>query len=158
MDLVGQLRPLQFPYCPDDLLTVGKQPIAVEGLVVGTQHRPERVRHGRRVEQLILHHIDALEKRGDRSEQAVVLVKLPDIEPVRLPGQERRELVIIQHVVGLIPRHPLLEEPETERMNGADKQPSQPVQRRHTEPVLHPVGYPVAQLLRGPLGERERDD
>ena len=86
------------------------------------------------------------------------LVKLPDAEPVRLPGQERRELVVIQHVVGLIPRDALLEEPEAERMDRADEQPGQPVERRHAEPVLDSVGDPVAQLLGGPFGERERHD
>lgn len=89
---------------------------------------------------------------------AIVLVKLPDAEPVRLPGQERRELVVIQHVVGLIPRHPLLEKPEAERMNSAYEQPGQPVQRRHAEQVFDSVGDPVAQLLGGPFGERERHD
>ncbi len=79
-------------------------------------------------------------------------------EPGRLPGQERGELVVIQHVVGLVPRHALLEQPEAERVDGADEQPGQPVQRRRAEPVLHPVGDPVLQLLGGALGERERHD
>ena len=73
VDLGGQLRPLQLPYRAHDLLAVGQQPVAVEGLVVGAQHRPERVRHGGGIEQLVLHHVDALEERGDRGEQAIVL-------------------------------------------------------------------------------------
>ena len=158
VDLGGQLRALQLPYRPHDLLAVGKQPVAIEGLVVGAQHRPERVGHRSRVEQLVLDHVDALEERGDRGEQAVARVELPDAEPVRLPGQERGELVVVQHVVGLVPGHPLLEQPEAERVDRADEQPGQPVQRRRAEPVFHPVGDPVLQLLGGPLGERERHD
>ena len=48
--------------------------------------------------------------------------------------KERRELVVVQHVVGLVPRDPLLEEPEAERVDRADEQPGQPVERRRAEP------------------------
>ena len=61
-------------------------------------------------------------------------------EPVRLPGQERGELVVVQHVVGLVPRHALLQEPEAERVDGADEQPGQPVQRRRCRAGPPPGG------------------
>lgn len=126
------------------------------GLIVGAQHGPKRVRHRDRVEQLVLHHVYALEERSYGREQPTLLVELPHIQPGRLPRQERGQLVVVQDVVRLIPRHPLLEQAEAERMDGPHKQPCQPVQRCRAEPVLDPVGDTVPQLLSCTLSERER--
>ena len=140
VDLSGQLRAFQLPHRPHDLLAVGEQPVALKSLVVGAQHRPERVGHRGRVEQLVLDHVHALEERGYRGEQPALLVELPEFEPGRLPGQERGELVVVQHVVGLVPRHALLQQAEAERVDRADEQPRQPVQRRRAQACLPPGG------------------
>ena len=142
----------------DDLLAVGQQPVAVERRVVVDQHRPERLRHRRRIEQLVLDDVDALEERLDGREQPVARIETTQIEPRRLPGEKGGELVVVQHVVRLVPRHPLLQQPEAERVDRADEQPGHAVQSLPTQPLLDPMGDAVLQLVRGPLGERERDD
>jgi len=108
VDLRRQLGRLEFPDRPHHLLTVGEQPIALKRPVVGTQHSAERVRQRSGVEQLVLHDVDAFEERRDRCEQPVVGIELSQLQALRLPRQERRELVVVQHVVRFVSGHALL--------------------------------------------------
>ena len=75
-----------------------------------------------------------------------------------LPRQERGELVLVEHVERLVAGDVLLEEAEAEGVDGADEQPSDQVEDARADELRGAHLDPVAQLLCGPLRERERDD
>ncbi len=50
--------------------------------------------------------------------------------------EERRELVLVEHVVRLVPGHVLLEQPEAVRVDRPDEQPDELVERRRAHPLL----------------------
>jgi hypothetical protein len=79
-----EFRLLELRDRSDDLLAECQQPIAVKRVVVAAEDRSEGVGHRGGVEELVLDDVDALEERGDRSEQPVARVELLDREAGRL--------------------------------------------------------------------------
>ena len=126
-------------------------------VVVGTQDQAERGGHGRRVEQFVLHHIDRLEKRLDRDQQAIPVIERLEVEPGRLTGQECGQLGAVQDVVGLIARDALLAQPKAE--SGSCRRTGRSVvEGDPAEPGLDPPGDAVLQLMHGPLSEGDGEN
>jgi hypothetical protein len=151
-------RTLELANGTNDLLTVGEQAIALERVVVGAKNRAKRVGQRLRVKQLVLDDVDSLQEGLDRCEKPVPGIKLLELETSRFPGQERRELVVVEHVVGLVTRDVLLQQAEAVRVDRPDEQPGEAIQGGPTEPPLDPPSDPILQFLGSSLGEGERDD
>jgi N-terminal domain of anti-restriction factor ArdC len=94
----------------------------------------------------------------DRCEKAVARVELTQLEPRRLSREERGQAVVVEHVIGLVSRHALLEEPEAVGVDRPDEEARQPVERLPSEAILDTMRDPVLQLFCCSLRERERDD
>ena len=150
--------PLDLAHRPDDLLAVGEQPVPLQGVVVGEEHVPERLRHGGRVEQLVLHDVDALQEPGDRAEQPTLGIEPPQVEPAGLAGEKCSEAMVVEHVEGLVPGDEVLQQPEAIGVDGPDEEPAELVENGATHSTLGPFGDAMAQLGGGALGEGEGDD
>ena len=123
-DVVG----LELAHRPHHLLAECEEPVPLQRGEVVEQHRPEGLGHGGRVEQLVLDHVDALQEPRDRAEEPAFGVQLLQAEPGRLPGQERRELMVVQHVERLVAGHVGLQEAEAVGMDRPHEQAAQAIQ------------------------------
>jgi hypothetical protein len=109
---VSELGSLELVHRTHDLLAVGEQPVTVQRRVVVLEHRPERIEHRGWVQQLVLDHVHASKKGRDRREQPAARFQLPYLETPTLTGEESRQLVVVEDVVGLIARYVLLQQTE----------------------------------------------
>src|SRR4051812_41956584 len=71
VDLGRELWSFEFTHGPDDLLTVGQEPVSLEGRVIVAQHGAKWFRYRCRVEQFVLHDVNALAERFDRGKEPV---------------------------------------------------------------------------------------
>lgn len=142
------------------LLPEGEEAVPLQRRQVIPQHGSERVGHGRGVEELVLDDVDALEEVLDRREQAVAArrVELANVEAVGLPAEEGSQLVVIEHVVGVVAGDVLLEQAEAVRVDRADEQPSKQVEGPRAKAFLDLTSDAVLQFLGGTLSEGECDD
>ena len=78
----------------------------------------------------------------------------------RRPSRARNcgQLVVVEDVVGLVPRDVLLQQPKAVRVDRADEQAVEPIERLTSHSAVDAVDDPLLQLGRCALGERERDD
>jgi len=66
--------------------------------------------------------------------------------------------VVVEDVVGLEPRHPLLQEAEAVGVDRPDEQRTEAIEGGGPQQLLYPQADAVLQLGRRPFGEREGDD
>ena len=132
--------------------------VSIERRQIVDEDLPERLRHRGWLEKFVLDDIGVLEEHRDRREQSVVRIELTDVQPIRLSGDESSELIVIERVVGLVPRYVLLEQPEAVGVDGPNEQATDEVERSLPETLLDPTADPILQLLGCLLSEGESDD
>jgi hypothetical protein len=154
----GDLRLIELADGPDHLLAKGEEPVALEGVEVAGDDRPQRLGDESRVEQFVLENVERLEQLRDRGEQPVPGVEHLQAETVGLAGEKRVELVGVEYVVRLVPRHPTLEELEAIGVDRPDEQAAEPVDRLGAEAGRDAMSDPVLELAGRALRERERHD
>ena len=113
MHLGRQIRALQLPHGPNDLQAVSEQPVVVKGLVVISDNGLERLFQSCGVKQFVLDDAHDFQEGPYAGKDTLVGIgpigiELAEAEVFFLPGQEGRELVVVQYVIGLIPGGPLL--------------------------------------------------
>ena len=85
-------------------------------------------------------------------------VELADTEPMRFAAEERRQAVLVEHVVGLEAWDVTLEKLEAVPVDGADVQTGELIETLTTKSLLHSLCDAYLELRSRPFGERERHD
>jgi len=143
---------------PRDDLPVGQESVFLERSAITLIDRAQRILELVRLESLVLDHGEVTEKGSDRLEQRPV--QLLQADAIRFPRQEGSEAIVVENVERLVPRHMLLQDAETVRMDRPDEHASDHVQgglpelRMTDDPPLDPR----LERRRSSLGECERDD
>ena len=107
------------PHGLNDLLAVGQQAPPFQFLVVPLRNGLERSAELIEREQLVLDHVDVRAEMLDRTEQT--LIGALQLQAIRLDGQERRQAVLVEDVVGLESRDAALQELEAVGMDRSDE-------------------------------------
>ena len=153
-----KLRAFELADRADDLPSVGQQPVALERRVVVAQNGAERVGHRRRIEQLVLDDVDPGEERVDRREQPVAGIELADLQSAGLAREECGQLVVVEDVIGLVARDVLLQQAEAVRVDRADEEAVEPIERLSSESGFDALGNALLELGGRTIGERESND